>query len=119
MLPIRGPPAIETGPTNAKIPASLSDIADFVLVLKQPQLVVHIAVDRRPRCLIYESREGKTLLRRGTFITASTDARAAFASQRAEHRESTPKTRQRHQPDPLPVLLLAAENPPPSASQRR
>jgi len=42
MLPIGGPPTIETGPTDAKITASLADIANLVSVLEHPQLVVHI-----------------------------------------------------------------------------
>jgi hypothetical protein len=37
------PPAIEAGPTNAKISAGLADIANLVSVLEHPQLVVHIA----------------------------------------------------------------------------
>src|SRR6516165_9599367 len=42
VLPIGSSPAIEAGPTNAKISASLADIPNPVSMLKHPQLVVHI-----------------------------------------------------------------------------
>jgi hypothetical protein len=36
-------PAVEAGPTDAEIPASLADIANLISVLEHPQLVVHIS----------------------------------------------------------------------------
>jgi hypothetical protein len=43
VLPIGSSPAIEAGPPNAEISASLADIANLVSVLEHPQLMVHIA----------------------------------------------------------------------------